>query len=515
MFYISTTGLGWLIAFIVVVIVAALVVLGVFLVNHFRSDEEKAERLAKKMEKKKANEPVEQKVVVKKEEKPTLTKEEKEEIKKNKHQSKLVRLSNMGKEASLNVNVEEDQNGRLAVGIIYNEKSKVYMFGPKDFELNVGDVVTVKDASDVLRTVPVVMPNKMIPNSLIVEPFKDIEDVLYRADGKMPEKKEEKAPEPVEEVKEEPVQEEAPVEEPVQEEAPVEEPVQEETPVEEPAQEETPVEEPAQEETPAEEPAQEEAPAEEPVQEETPVEEPAQEEAPAEEPAQEETPAEEPAQEEPAEEESDDEEDEEESDDEDEAKPQTEEVVDKDTTVEFDVVNKKYKITKIKRTYQSKLHQATDELKKYYSDIKNALLSYGLSSRESKTGEKFRNKKNNLAQIKFAGKQVALYLAIKPETLADSKYKGKDVSSKKAYEATPFQYKFKTGRKAVWAKELVEKLAQENNLVKDENYKEEDFAKKYETLTEEELIEKGLIVKTVVITDVPPKGFHKVEEVTE
>ena len=455
MFYISTTGLGWLIAFIVVVIVAALVVLGVFLVNHFRSDEEKAERLAKKMEKKKANEPVEQKVVVKKEEKPTLTKEEKEEIKKNKHQSKLVRLSNMGKEASLNVNVEEDQNGRLAVGIIYNEKSKVYMFGPKDFELNVGDVVTVKDASDVLRTVPVVMPNKMIPNSLIVEPFKDIEDVLYRADGKMPEKKEEKAPEPVEEVKEEPVQEEAPVEEPVQEETPVEEPVQEETPAEEPAQEE------------------------------------------------------------PAEEESDDEEDEDDSDDEDEAKPQTEEVVDKDTTVEFDVVNKKYKITKIKRTYQSKLHQATDELKKYYSDIKNALLSYGLSSRESKTGEKFRYKKNNLAQIKFAGKQVALYLAIKPETLADSKYKGKNVSSKKAYEATPFQYKFKTGRKAIWAKELVEKLALENNLVKNENYKEEDFAKKYETLTEEELIEKGLIVKTVVITDVPPKGFHKVEEVTE
>ncbi len=475
MFYISTTGLGWLIAFVVVVIVAALVVLGVFLVNHFRSDEEKAERLAKKMEKKKASEPVEQKVVVKKEEKPTLTKEEKEEIKKNKHQSKLVRLSNMGKEASLNVNVEEDQNGRLAVGIIYNEKSKVYMFGPKDFELNVGDVVTVKDASDVLRTVPVVMPNKMIPNSLIVEPFKDIEDVLYRADGKMPEKKEEKALEPVEEVKEEPVQEEAPVEEPVQEEAPAEEPVQEEAPAEEPAQEEAPVEEPVQEETPAEEPAQEE----------------------------------------PAEEESDDEEDEDGSDDEDEAKPQTEEVVDKDTTVEFDVVNKKYKITKIKRTYQAKLHQATDELKKYYSDIKNTLLSYGLSSRESKTGEKFRNKKNNLAQIKFAGKQVALYLAIKPETLADSKYKGKDVSSKKAYEATPFQYKFKTGRKAIWAKELVEKLAQENNLVKNENYKEEDFAKKYETLTEEELIEKGLIVKTVVITDVPPKGFHKVEEVTE
>lgn len=495
MFYISTTGLGWLIAFVVVVIVAALVVLGVFLVNHFRSDEEKAERLAKKMEKKKANEPVEEKVVVKKEEKPTLTKEEKEEIKKNKHQSKLVRLSNMGKEASLNVNVEEDQNGRLAVGIVYNEKSKVYMFGPKDFELNVGDVVTVKDASDVLRTVPVVMPNKMIPNSLIVEPFKDIEDVLYRADGKMPEKKEEKAPEPVEEVKEEPVQEE--------------------TPVEEPAQEETPAEEPVQEEAPAEEPVQEETPVEEPVQEETPVEEPVQEETPAEEPVQEEAPAEEPAQEEPAEEESDDEEDEDDSDDEDEAKPQTEEVVDKDTTVEFDVVNKKYKITKIKRTYQSKLHQATDELKKYYSDIKNALLSYGLSSRESKTGEKFRNKKNNLAQIKFAGKQVALYLAIKPETLADSKYKGKDVSSKKAYEATPFQYKFKTGRKAVWAKELVEKLALENNLVKNENYKEEDFSKKYETLTEEELIEKGLIVKTVVITDVPPKGFHKVEEVTE
>ncbi len=502
MFYISTTGLGWLIALIVFVAVAALVVLGVFLVNHFRSDEEKAERLAKKMEKQKAKQPVEEKVEVKKEEKPTLTKEQKEEIKHNKHKDKLIRLSNMGKEVSLNVNVEEDKSGRLAVGIVYNEKSKVYMFGPKDYELNVGDVVTVKDASDVLRTVPVVMSNKMISNSLIVEPFKDIEDVLYRADGTMPVKKEEPKEEPVEDVQEEPVEEV--VEESVQEEpAPVEEPAEEKV-------EEQPAEEPVEEKT--EEAPVEEA-KEEPVQEEAPQEEPkAEEEQPAEEPKEEPAPVEQAS----AEEESEDEDDEDDSDDEDEeTKPQAEEVVDKDTTVEFDEVNKKYKVTKVKRTYQSKLHQATDELKKYYSDIKNALLSYGLSCRESKTGEKFKNKKDNLAQIKFAGKQVALYLAIKPETLADSKYKGKDVSAKKAYEATPFQYKFKTGRKAIWAKELVEKLAADNNLVKNENYKEEDFTKKYETLTEEELIEKGLIVKTVVITDVPPKGFHKVEEVTE
>ncbi len=188
------------------------------------------------MEKQKAKQPVEEKVEVKKEEKPTLTKEQKEEIKHNKHKDKLVRLSNMGKEVSLNVNVEEDQSGRLAVGIVYNEKSKVYMFGPKDFKLNVGDVVTVKDASDVLRTVPVVMPNKMISNSLIVEPFKDIEDVLYRADGTMPVKKEEPKEEPVEEVKEEPVEEV--VEEPTQEEtAPVEEPAPvEEQPTEEPVE---------------------------------------------------------------------------------------------------------------------------------------------------------------------------------------------------------------------------------------------------------------------------------------
>ena len=509
MFYISTTGLGWLIAFIVIAAVALLVLLGVFLVNHFRSDEEKAERLAKKMEKKKALEPVEEKVEVKKEEKPVLTKEQKEQIRKNEHQSKLVKLSNMGKEVSLNVDFEEDQNGRLAVGIVYNSKSKVYMFGPKDFKLNVGDVVTVKDASDVLRTVPVVMPNKMISNSLIVEPFKDIEDVLYRADGTMPAKK-------VEEPKEEIVQEEQ-TEEPVVDEAPVEEAQEEVT--EEAVQEETPIEE-AKEEI-----VQEEAPVEETNEEqveekidETPAE-PETVEEKTEEPVEEvqeektEEKQEEPTQEEPAEEESDDEDDD--SDDEDEEKPASEEVVDKDTTVEFDEVNKKYKITKVKRTYQSKLHQANDDLKKYYSDIKNALLSYGLSSRESKTGEKFKNKKDNLAQIKFAGKQLALYLALKPETLADSKYKGKDVSNKKAYEATPFQYKFKTERKAIWAKELIEKLALENNLIKNENYKEEDFSKKYETLSEEELIEKGLIVKTVVITDVPPKGFHKVEEINE
>jgi len=471
-----------------------------------------------------------------KKEKPVkveLTPEQKEEKKKKEHSSKVSRLSEMGLRRSNEFNTEEDSSGVEVVGIVYNEKSRMYLFNPKEFKLNAGDVVIVLDQTNVKRTVPVVMGNKKVNEGIIVQPFKDILEVVYQTNEKASDYK-------TEEVK--PVEEEAKPAKASQEEEtePVEENV-EETPVDEPleeVQEEQPVEE-----APADEPQEEvveEAPAEEPAEE--PTEEPQEEvveEVPAEESQEEEKtekPAEEPQEEvqeekepepepepeaeaEPVAEEPADEKDDDTDDSEDEAEESDDESTDDSSqqatgnvSVEFDAATKQYRVIRIKRTYECKLSTLQDDVKEYYDNVRNKLLSYKVKYSKTKTSEKFRFNKENIAILKVVGKQVGLYLALDPKELENSKYKGKDLSEKKSYSATPFQYKFKTNRKAVWAIELVEMLANKYNLELNEKHKDEEFAKAFPQMTEEELIAKGYMTKTETITNEPPKGFVKVVE---
>ena len=426
------------------------------------------------------------KVVYTPKEKPVrtvLTKEQKEEKKQNEHKSKTRRLSELGLKRSHEVNIEEDPNGIEVVGIVYNEKSRVYLFNPKENKLNVGDVVTVLDQSNTKRTVPVVLSNTKVNDEIIIKPFKDILEVVYKTDKKASDYK-------VEEKKET-----------VTEDNPVEEPVEEAKEEKEPEPEE---------EVKEAEPEVVEEKAEEPV-EEIPVEGPKVEEEPqeAEEPAE----TEKEVQEEPEEEDQDDSEDEALEQEEEETTDTSESQTSGSVSVEYDEVTKQYKIIKIKRTYECKLSLLSEEVKEYYDNVRNKLLSYDIKYSKTKTCEKFRFNKENIAILKVVGKQVGLYLALDPKELEESKYKGKDLSEKATYKATPFQYKFKTARKAQWANELVEMLAGKLNLEGNPKYKEEAFAKTYKAMTEEELIAKGYMTKTETITNEPPKGFHKVVEI--
>ncbi len=438
-------------------------------------------------ENKKKEEP---KPIVKKEKpvKVELTKEQKEEKKQKEYTSKTKKLSNLGLEKANQFKLEEDSNGVEVVGIIYNEKSKVYLFGPNGNNLNAGDVVVVLDQSNTKRTVPVVVPNKKVSEELIIQPFKDILEVVYQTNEKpaLAPVVEEKEEEPVEEVKEE-------------------EPVVEETPEEEaPAEEEKPQEEAPVEEQPAEEVK------EEPVEEEV-VEEKQEESQPEPEPEPEPEVVPEPEPE--AEEESEEDEAEEAEAEEAEEEKSDSQPAAGSVSVEYDEATKQYKVIKIKRTYECKLSLLPEDVKELYDTVRNKLLSYKVKYSKTKTSEKFRFNKENIAILKVVGKQVGLYLALDPKELENSKYKGKDLSEKQLYKATPFQYKFKTGRKAVWAVELVEMLAAKLNLEANDKHKDEAYAKTFPTMTEEELIEKGYMTKTETITNEPPKGFHKVEEV--
>ena len=106
---------------------------------------------------------------------------------------------------------------------------------------------------------------------------------------------------------------------------------------------------------------------------------------------------------------------------------------------------------------------------------------------------------------------MVLYLALDPNQFENTKYKGKDVSAKKAYASTPFQYKTKSERKTQWMLELIELLAKNHNLQKIEDYKDVDFAKDYPFLDEQGLIDKGYLT----ITEKTVSEVSQVEADTE
>lgn len=268
-----------------------------------------------------------------------------------------------------------------------------------------------------------------------------------------------------------PVAEQAPAEEPTAE--PVAEQVPAVEPIAEPAEEQAPAEEtvaePAEKETSVEAPvaevAEEEAPAEElvaePAEEETPAEEsvaePVAEQAPAEEtveePAEKETSVEEPvaepvAEQAPAEEPVAD-------------KPEEQLLADKPaedgtSRIVYTSEDGWYVRVRYDRSFEAKLIQADDTLKRWYSELKNELLSYKkVTSRLSWQHEAFRLGRGTVAKLVIRGKTLRIYLALDPSAYDGSKYVVEDSSEHAKFEKTPLLYRIRSERRCRYAKELI------------------------------------------------------------
>jgi len=312
-----------------------------------------------------------------------------------------------------------------------------------------------------------------------------------------------------EEAAEEPVAEEAAAEEAAEE--PVAEEAAAEEVAEEPVAEETVAEEatdePAAEETAeeaAEEPVAEEAAAEE-AAEEPAAEEAATEEA-TEEPAAEEVAAEEAAEEPVAEETVEEETVEEPADDTAAAeaegaadmpiaavapKAKPDRVVIAETDANGNVIYSAYK-----KSFTARVIQSPEEVQDRYEILKNALLSYKkVNSRVSWSYDSFKSGRKQLAKFAIRGKSLCLFLALDPSTLEDSKYNIANVGTSKKYETVPCRLRLSSKRSIKWGLELIEKLAEQEGLVKNPKYKEKSW--KLENETTESLIEKGLIKKIV------------------
>ncbi len=159
----------------------------------------------------------------------------------------------------------------------------------------------------------------------------------------------------------------------------------------------------------------------------------------------------------------------------------------------FDEETGCYIVAHYRKSFEAKLIQARPNIKKYYSDIKNALLSYkGTKDRISWTADSFHNGRTPIAKINVKTRILELYLALDPASLEGSVYRGQDVGNKKKYADTPFRYKLRTPRKLKWALELIQRTCEEHGLspidIEHVNYDEQYPFDITENLVERKLI---------------------------
>ncbi len=156
-------------------------------------------------------------------------------------------------------------------------------------------------------------------------------------------------------------------------------------------------------------------------------------------------------------------------------------------------------VVRLKRSFTAKLKQSEDDIKGYYSVLKNALSEYKkINSNISWHGDRFNFGRDTVARITIIGKTLGLYLALDPADpeFKQTVYRQKDVSKQKAYEGTPFMVKIKSDGGLKKALRLVVALAQKLGTEKDEEFSTVDYVAMYPQATDEEMLEEGLIKAT-------------------
>ena len=131
-----------------------------------------------------------------------------------------------------------------------------------------------------------------------------------------------------------------------------------------------------------------------------------------------------------------------------------------------------------KLAFSKKLLSLDKDIKEYFSDVHNELVSYKkVNYRISFKGITYRVGRKTLAKIVVRGKTLKLHLALDVNAYSPTIFFQQDMGQVKAYEDVPFTVKIKSERARNNAIKLVGSLAENNSLLKDEQFKAENVLK--------------------------------------
>lgn len=162
------------------------------------------------------------------------------------------------------------------------------------------------------------------------------------------------------------------------------------------------------------------------------------------------------------------------------------------------------------RSITAKLCQLPNEVKDWYSELKNELLSYeNVKLRPSWKRESYRLGRATLARIVVRGKTLCLMLAVEPAGYNGTKYAVEDVSGVASTADTPTLYRIKSERKLQYAKEMIAGIMKELKAFKDPHYELKDFFMPYEG--DMSLMQRGLVKR--VVSGTTTRTTLRIEEV--
>lgn len=128
--------------------------------------------------------------------------------------------------------------------------------------------------------------------------------------------------------------------------------------------------------------------------------------------------------------------------------------------------------------FNKKLLSLDSEIKNYFSEVHNELISYKkVSYRISFKGVSYRLGRKALAKVVVRGKTLKLHLALNVNDYPKTVFFQTDSSDVKMYEDVPFTIKIKSNRGKNNAVKLVNALAENNNLVKIDGFTKENILK--------------------------------------
>lgn len=115
-------------------------------------------------------------------------------------------------------------------------------------------------------------------------------------------------------------------------------------------------------------------------------------------------------------------------------------------------------------SFTERMLTADKEMKENYNELKNEILSWGVNSRISNSGDTFRLHRKTYVKLTIAGKSLKLYFALDPKDYKDSTIPVQDAGNKNIYKDIPLIFKVKSALSMRRAKELIQDAMEKDSL---------------------------------------------------
>ncbi len=133
----------------------------------------------------------------------------------------------------------------------------------------------------------------------------------------------------------------------------------------------------------------------------------------------------------------------------------------------------------IRIPFQERMKTADKSIRDNYNELKNYILSYGVKSRISNSGDTFRLHTKTYVKLTIAGKGLKLYYALDPKDYENTTIPVLDAGHKGIYAEIPLVFKVKSDLSIKRAKQLVDDAMAKDNLVQG-TVEDIDWAKEFD-----------------------------------